>query len=241
MQGERGMTLVPRNGEVVHVLGLAVRVRDAPGAGNTVAAVLAVTLAAGADWEISLRMGNSAAAVAVSKKGAAVVTSADLRRKILPRAFPAAEEKIIAGGGELDAQLLEWCKQDLRLGFTNGCFDILHPGHVKLLTAARGTCDRLIVGLNIDASVKRLKGNDRPVLNERARAQVLAGLETVDLVVLFEEDTPLTLINQCANYARDQVVSVGIVIKHGGELVLVDILEEYSTTSLVNSARKGDR
>ena len=195
-QSEHGMTLVPRNGEAIHVPGHPVRVRDVSGAGDTVAAVLAVALAAGADWETALRMANAAAAVAVSKNGAAVVTLAELRRKILPHAFLAAEEKIVAASGDLDAQLRDWRKQDLRIGFTNGCFDILHPGHVKLLTAARGACDRLIVGLNSDASVRRLKGEGRPVQNERARAEVLAALEAVDLVVLFEEDTPIELITQ---------------------------------------------
>jgi D-beta-D-heptose 7-phosphate kinase/D-beta-D-heptose 1-phosphate adenosyltransferase len=246
-QSEHGMTLVPRHGEVIHVPGLPVRVRDVSGAGDTVAAVVAVTLAAGADWEAALRMANAAAAVAVSKKGAAVVTAAELRRKILPHAFLAAEEKIMASAGELDAQLLEWRKQDLRVGFTNGCFDILHPGHVKLLTAARGTCDRLIVGLNSDASVKRLKGEDRPVQNERARAEVLAALEAVDLVVLFEEDTPLDLITQIkpgvlvkgADYTREQVVGHEIVEAHGGEVRLVEILQGFSTTSLVERARGG--
>ncbi|HEY0910103.1 MAG TPA: D-glycero-beta-D-manno-heptose-7-phosphate kinase [Bradyrhizobium sp.] len=246
-QSEHGMTLVPRHGETIHVPGLPVRVRDVSGAGDTVAAVVAVTLAAGADWEAALRMANAAAAVAVSKKGAAVVTSAELRRKILPHAFLAAEEKIIATSGELDAQLLEWRKQDLRVGFTNGCFDILHPGHVKLLTAARATCDRLIVGLNSDASVKRLKGEDRPVQNERARAEVLAALEAVDLVVLFEEDTPLDLITQIkpgvlvkgADYTREQVVGHEIVEAHGGEVRLVEILQGFSTTSLVERARGG--
>ena len=137
-QSEHGMTLVPRNGDAIHVPGLPVRVRDVSGAGDTVAAVLAVTLAAGADWDAALRMANAAAAVAVGKKGAAVVTPAELRRKILPHAFLAAEEKIVATADELDAQLAEWRKQGLRIGFTNGCFDILHPGHVKVLTAARG-------------------------------------------------------------------------------------------------------
>src|SRR6201982_1751393 len=129
-------------------------------------------------------MANAAAAVAVGKKGTASVTSAELRRKILPHAFLAAEEKI-ASDGELDARLLDWRKEGFRIGFTNGCFDILHPGHVKVLTAARAACDRLIVGLNSDASVKRLKGEGRPVQDERARAEVLAALEAVDLVVLF--------------------------------------------------------
>ena len=133
---------------------------------------------------------------------------------------------------KLDAQLLEWRKQGQRIGFTNGCFDILHPGHVKLLTAARATCDRLIVGLNSDASVKRLKGKDRPVQNERARAEVLAALEAVDLVAIFEEDTPLNLIAiikpsvlvKGADYTREQVVGHEIVEAYGGEVRLVDIL-----------------
>jgi D-beta-D-heptose 7-phosphate kinase/D-beta-D-heptose 1-phosphate adenosyltransferase len=246
-QSEHGMTLVPRTGEAIHVPGLPVRVRDVSGAGDTVAAVLAVTLAAGADWEAALRMANAAAAVAVSKQGAAVVTPPELRRKILPHAFLAAEEKIVATPDELDAQVQEWRRQSLRVGFTNGCFDILHPGHVKLLTAARGACDRLIVGLNSDASVKRLKGQDRPVQNERARAEVLAALEAVDLVTLFEEDTPLDLITQIkpsvlvkgADYTREQVVGYEIVEAHGGEVRLVDILQGFSTTSLVARARGG--
>src|SRR5246500_568497 len=121
-QSEHGMTLVPRNGEVVHVPAHPVKVRDVSGAGDTVAAALAVTLAAGADWETALRMANAAAAVAVGKKGTATVTLAELRRSILPHAFLAAEEKIIAAGGDLDAHLSDWRKQGLRIGFTNGSF-----------------------------------------------------------------------------------------------------------------------
>src|SRR5438445_241790 len=145
-QSEHGMTLVPRNGEAIHVPALPVKVRDVSGAGDTVAAVLALALAAGADWETALRMANAAAAVAVGKKGTATVTRAELRRKILPHASLAAEEKIVPVGGDLDAHLADWRRQELRIGFTNGCFDILHPGHVKVLTAARRACDRLIVG-----------------------------------------------------------------------------------------------
>jgi len=247
-QGERGMTLVSRNGATLHVPGLPVKVRDVSGAGDTVAAALALALAAGADWETALRVANAAAAVAVSKKGAAVVTSSELRRRILPHAFLAAEEKITAAGGDLDAHLLEWRKQGLRIGFTNGCFDILHPGHVKVLTAARAACDRLIVGLNSDASVKRLKGEGRPVQDERARAEVLAALEAVDLVAIFEEDTPLRLITQIrpsvlvkgGDYTREKVVGHEIVEAGGGEVLLVDVLPGFSTTSLVKRARGGN-
>jgi D-beta-D-heptose 7-phosphate kinase / D-beta-D-heptose 1-phosphate adenosyltransferase len=246
-QSENGMTLVPREGEVVHVPAHPVRVRDVSGAGDTVAAALALGLAAGADWEAALRIANAAAAVAIGKKGTASVSAAELRRKILPHAYLAAEEKIVASAGELDAHLSEWRKQGLRVGFTNGCFDILHPGHVKVLTAARGACDRLIVALNSDASTKRLKGEGRPVQDERARAEVLAALEAVDLVVVFEEDTPLKLIEQVkpnvlvkgGDYTRETVVGHDIVEANGGVVMLVDVLQGFSTTSLVNRARGG--
>jgi D-beta-D-heptose 7-phosphate kinase/D-beta-D-heptose 1-phosphate adenosyltransferase len=231
----------------MHVPALPVKVRDVSGAGDTVAAALALTLAAKADWETVLRIANAAAAVAVSKKGTAIVAPAELRRKILPHASLAAEQKIVAAGGDLDTQLVDWRKQGLRIGFTNGCFDILHPGHVKVLTAARGACDRLIVGLNSDASVRRLKGEGRPVQDERARAEVLAALEAVDLVAIFEEDTPINLITQVkpsvlvkgGDYTREQVVGYEIVEAHGGEVVLIDILPGHSTTSLVDRARGG--
>jgi D-beta-D-heptose 7-phosphate kinase/D-beta-D-heptose 1-phosphate adenosyltransferase len=246
-QGEHGMTLVARTGETVHVPALPVKVRDVSGAGDTVVAALALALAAGADWEAALRTANAAAAVAVSKTGTAIVTPGELRRKILPTASLAAEQKIVAAGGDLETHLVEWRKQDLRVGFTNGCFDILHPGHVKVLTAARGACDRLIVGLNSDASVRRLKGEGRPVQDERARAEVLAALEAVDLVVVFEDDTPINLIEQVrpsvlvkgGDYTREQVVGHQVVEANGGEVLLVDILKGFSTTSLVQRAREG--
>jgi D-beta-D-heptose 7-phosphate kinase/D-beta-D-heptose 1-phosphate adenosyltransferase len=246
-QSEHGMTLVSRKGDAIHVPAHPVKVRDVSGAGDTVAAVLAVSLSAGANWETALRMANAAAAVAVGKKGTAIVTPAELRRKILPHAFLAAEEKIVEAGSELEEQLLDWRKHGLRVGFTNGCFDILHPGHVKVLTAARGACDRLIVGLNSDASVRRLKGEGRPVQDQCARAEVLAALEAVDLVVIFEQDTPIELITKIrpsvlvkgGDYTRDQVVGHEIVEAGGGEVLLVDVLPGFSTTSLVDRARGG--
>lgn len=248
-QGEHGMTLVPRNGDAVHVPAFPVKVRDVSGAGDTVAAALAVSLAAGADWDTALRMANAAAAVAVGKQGTASVSAAELRRKILPPATLAAEEKVVIAPDMLDARLAEWKRQGLRVGFTNGCFDILHPGHVKVLTAARAACDRLIVGLNSDASVRRLKGADRPVQDERARAEVLAALEAVDLVVIFDEDTPIDLITRVTpsvlvkggDYTREQVVGHEVVEAAGGTVVLVDILKGFSTTALVHRARGGTK
>ncbi|MGB3447894.1 MAG: D-glycero-beta-D-manno-heptose-7-phosphate kinase [Xanthobacteraceae bacterium] len=246
-QSERGMTLVPRDAEAIHVPAHQVKVRDVSGAGDTVAAVIAVLLASGADWEVALRAANAGAAVAVGKQGTATVTLDELRRKLLPDASLAAEEKIIANLESLDARVRAWREEGLRVGFTNGCFDILHPGHVRVITEARATCDRLIVGLNSDASVRRLKGTDRPVQNERARAEVLAALEAVDLVAIFEEDTPLNLIARIkpmvlvkgGDYTREQVVGHELVTAQGGEVVLVNILPGFSTTSLVARARQG--
>jgi D-beta-D-heptose 7-phosphate kinase/D-beta-D-heptose 1-phosphate adenosyltransferase len=245
-QGEGGMTLVTREGASIHVPALPVRVRDVSGAGDSVAAVLAVALAAGADWEDALRLASAGGAVAVGKTGTAAVTLAELRRRVLPHALLAAEEKI-AAAADLPAILKAWRGEGLRIGFTNGCFDILHPGHVRTLTEARATCDRLVVGLNSDASVHRLKGEGRPVQNQRARAEVLAGLEAVDLVVIFEEDTPLELIRAVqpavlvkgGDYTREQVVGHDIVEAAGGRVVLVDILQGHSTTALVARAREG--
>lgn len=245
-QSEDGMTLISRSGDVMHVPAYPAKVRDVSGAGDTVVATLAVTLSSGADEESALRMASAAAAVAIGKRGTATVTLSELRKKILPHASLAAEEKIASDWEDLENQLEEWRKQGLRVGFTNGCFDILHPGHVRVVTQARAACDRLVVGLNSDASVKRLKGPDRPVQDERARAEVLAALEAVDLVVIFDDDTPLTLIAQIkpsvlvkgGDYTREQVVGHDIVTANGGEIVLVDILPGHSTTSLVARARE---
>ena len=244
-RSEYGMSLVPRSGRAVHVPALPVKVRDVSGAGDTVAAAIAVSLAAGAEWDPALRTAAAAAAVAVGKTGTAIVTASELRQRILPQASRAAEIKIAETADDLDMQLQTWRDGQLRIGFTNGCFDILHPGHVRVLTAARGACDRLIVGLNSDASVKRLKGETRPVQNERARAEVLAALEAVDLVVIFGEDTPRNLIEQIrpsvlvkgGDYTREQVVGHDIVDAHGGEVLLVEIMAGFSTTSLVKRAR----
>ena len=161
-RSEAGMTLVGE-GAAVHVPAYPVRVRDVSGAGDTVVAVLAAMLAMQADFESAMRAANAAAAVVVGKRGTATLSVAELRSRILPAATLAPEEKIVFDWALLDEHLAEWRRQGLRVGFTNGCFDLLHPGHVKLLAGARAACDRLVVGLNGDASVTRLKGEGRPV------------------------------------------------------------------------------
>jgi D-beta-D-heptose 7-phosphate kinase/D-beta-D-heptose 1-phosphate adenosyltransferase len=238
------MTLVA-NDASVHVPAYPVRVRDVSGAGDTVVAALAAMLAMGADFESAMRAANAAAAVVVGKRGTATVSVAELRSRILPASTLAPEEKIVFDWAVLDDHLVEWRRHGFRVGFTNGCFDLLHPGHVKLLAAARAACDRLVVGLNGDASVTRLKGAGRPVQPVQARAEVLAALEAVDLVVVFDEDTPEKLIARAkptvlvkgSDYTRDQVVGRDIVEALGGEIILIDLVPGHSTSSMVERTR----
>jgi D-beta-D-heptose 7-phosphate kinase/D-beta-D-heptose 1-phosphate adenosyltransferase len=242
---EAGMLLHVRGAAPVHVPAHPVLVRDVSGAGDTVVAVLAVMLALGADFEAAVRAANAAAAVVIGKRGTATVTAAELRARILPAAALAPEEKIVFDWSAIEQRLDEWRAEDLRIGFTNGVFDLLHPGHVKVLAQARGKCDRLVVGLNSDASVRRLKGRDRPIQNERARAEVLAALEAVDLVVIFGQDTPLELIRRVrpnvlvkgGDYRRGQVVGRDLVEAQGGEVVIVDLVPGFSTTRIVERSR----
>jgi D-beta-D-heptose 7-phosphate kinase/D-beta-D-heptose 1-phosphate adenosyltransferase len=244
-RSEAGMSLVPARGEPVHIAAYPVKVRDVSGAGDTVVAVLAAMLAVDAGLEPAMRAANAAAAVVVGKRGTATVSAAELRARILPAATLALEEKTIFDWTVLDERLAEWQRQGLRIGFTNGCFDLLHPGHVKLLSKARAACDRLIVGLNSDESVKRLKGEGRPMQDVQARAEVLAALEAVDLVVIFDQDTPLELIRRVrpkvlakgGDYRREQVVGGELVEADGGEVILIELVPGFSTSRIVQRSR----
>ncbi len=240
-RSEEGMSLHVEGQTPIHIPAYPVKVRDVSGAGDTVAAVMAVLLAMKTPYEFAMRAANAAAAVVVGKRGTSTVSLAELRHRILPAASLAPEDKIIFDWAMLDERIGEWRRHGLRVGFTNGCFDLLHRGHVKLLAEARAACDRLVVGLNSDASTARLKGKGRPINPAEGRAEVLAALEAVDLVVVFEEDTPLELIKRVrpavlvkgADYRIDQVVGRELVEEGGGAVVLVDLVPGHSTTSLV--------
>ncbi|MGB7254822.1 MAG: D-glycero-beta-D-manno-heptose 1-phosphate adenylyltransferase, partial [Xanthobacteraceae bacterium] len=222
-----------------------VKVRDVSGAGDTVAAVMAVLLAMAAPFDSAMRAANAAAAVVVGKRGTSTVTLTELRHRILPAASLAPGDKIVFDWSMLDERLSDWRRHGLRVGFTNGCFDLLHSGHVKLLAEARAACDRLVVGLNSDASTTRLKGNGRPINPAEGRAEVLAALEAVDLVVVFEEDTPIELIKRVrpavlikgADYRREDVVGHDVVEKAGGTVMLVELVPGHSTTAMVKRAQ----
>ncbi len=244
-RSEEGMTLQVAGEAPLHIPAYPVKVRDVSGAGDTVAAVMAILLAIKAPFDAAMRAANAAAAVVVGKRGTATVSLTELRHRILPAASLAPEDKITFDWATLDERLREWRGHGLRIGFTNGCFDLLHRGHVKLLAEARAACDRLVVGLNSDASTTRLKGKGRPLNPVEGRAEVLAALEAVDLVVVFDEDTPLELIKRIgpavlvkgADYARDEVVGREVVEKAGGDVILVDLVPGHSTTAIVERVR----
>jgi D-beta-D-heptose 7-phosphate kinase/D-beta-D-heptose 1-phosphate adenosyltransferase len=244
-RSEEGMTLHVDGRVPLNVPAYPVKVRDVSGAGDTVAAVMAVLLAIKAPFDAATRAANAAAAIVVGKRGTSTVTLAELRHRILPAASLAPEDKIVFDWAMLDERLADWRRHGLRIGFTNGCFDLLHRGHVKLLAEARAACDRLVVGLNSDASTMRLKGEGRPINPAEGRAEVLAALEAVDLVVVFEQDTPLELIKRVrpgvlvkgADYKREDVVGHEVVEEAGGNVILVGLVPGHSTTAMVERAR----
>jgi D-beta-D-heptose 7-phosphate kinase/D-beta-D-heptose 1-phosphate adenosyltransferase len=240
-RSEQGMSLHVEGQAPIHIEAYPVKVRDVSGAGDTVAAVMAVLSAMRTPYEYAMRAANAAAAVVVGKRGTSTASLGELRHRILPAASLAPEDKIVFDWSVLDERLEDWRRHGLRIGFTNGCFDLLHRGHVKLLAEARAACDRLVVGLNSDASTSRLKGPSRPINPAEGRAEVLAALEAVDLVVVFEEDTPLELIKRVrpavlvkgADYRIDQVVGREVVEGAGGDVLLVSLVPGQSTTGLV--------
>ena len=241
-----GMSLIEKSGTVSHLSAETHEVADVTGAGDTVAAVLGTALAAKTSLVESAHLANTAAGLVVMRRGTAVVTARELAADLLRRDLSAAESKVV-DEATASARSALWRADKLRVGFTNGCFDLLHPGHVSLLAQAKASCDKLIVGLNSDTSVARLKGPGRPVQTEAARAAVLASMENVDLVVIFDDDTPRALIEAIkpdvlvkgADYNKEEVVGADVVEASGGRVILADLVDAFSTTAMINAAKKG--
>lgn len=243
-RGAEGMTLVQDGAPALHLPARALEVFDVSGAGDTVIAIFGAALAAGASRAEAMALANAAAGVVVGKLGTATCSPAELG-EALRQGEEAGHAGKIAGRDRAAEIVGAWRAGGASIGFTNGCFDLLHPGHVSLMRQARSQCDRLVVGLNTDESVRRLKGPTRPVNDETARAQVLASLADVDLVVPFGEDTPLELIAALrpdvlvkgADYREDQVVGADEVKGWGGRVVLAELSQGFSTTATI--ARMG--
>jgi D-beta-D-heptose 7-phosphate kinase/D-beta-D-heptose 1-phosphate adenosyltransferase len=226
--------------EPQHIPAVRRAVRDVTGAGDTMIAVLATTLAAGASLRQAAEIANTAAGLAVGEVGAVAIVAAEIRRALGGR----------FGGKILDRQSLAaladiWRTAGKRIVFANGCFDMLHAGHLSLLQQAAGLGDALVVAINSDASVRRLKGPDRPVTHEQDRARIVAGLECVDAVTVFEEDTPLEtlaavrpdVLVKGQDYTAREVVGRELVEAGGGHVVLLPLLPGRSSTSLVERIR----
>jgi D-beta-D-heptose 7-phosphate kinase / D-beta-D-heptose 1-phosphate adenosyltransferase len=210
------------------------------GAGDTLVTAFALALAAGAPMHEAAALANVAAGIVVGKPGTATVGHAELTEALHRHELLAIDDKVMERATAVE-RIAAWRAKGLRIGFTNGCFDLIHPGHVRLLARARAGCDLLVVGLNSDASVRRLKGAGRPVQSEMARATVMASMASADLVVIFDEDTPQLLIEAIrpdvlfkgADYRMEEVVGGEFVLGYGGKVSLIPLEEGFSTTNTI--------
>lgn len=241
-RGEQGMTLLRPGLAELHLPARAREVFDVTGAGDTVISTLATCLAAGAALADAVALANIAAGIVVGKLGTAVVSAPELRRAVTQVGG--------SGRGVMNEEQLRIAVEDARahgerIVFTNGCFDIIHAGHVGYLDSARRQGNRLIVAVNSDASVQRLKGPGRPINSCERRMAVLAALEAVDWVVPFDKDTPEALLETLkpdvlvkgGDYSVDQVVGGDLVKGYGGEVRVLDFVENLSTTGIVQQIR----
>lgn len=247
-RAHRGMTLVTPT-ESRHIRACAREVFDVVGAGDTVVATLALSLGAGQGVDDAAELANLAAGIVVGKRGTATVTHNELLEALHAQGqggLKTLEDKVLTIEAAVQ-QVQAWHREGRTVGFTNGCFDIIHLGHLSILGFSRAQCGRLIVGVNSDASVRRLKGSERPINPEHDRAMVLAGLAAVDAVVVFDEDTPLQLIRALtpdvlikgADYTVDNIVGAQDVLARGGRVLTCPIVPGRSTTRVVNTLKGG--
>ena len=237
-RGEEGITLIDE--ATHHLPAIAKQVFDVSGAGDTVIATLAAGLIHSLSVLQSLQLANIAASVVVGKVGTVPISQVDLIEALTSQQTSEQANKV-CDLAQLKAKVTAWKQADQRIVFTNGCFDLLHAGHVTYLEAAKKRGDKLILGLNTDRSVSAIKGPTRPVVPEHDRARVLAALESVDAVILFDEDTPLNLINAIqpdiiakgSDYSADQVVGGKEVLSWGGEIALIDLVKGRSTSGII--------
>jgi D-beta-D-heptose 7-phosphate kinase/D-beta-D-heptose 1-phosphate adenosyltransferase len=237
-----GMALVRADGRAELLPTRPRQVYDITGAGDMVLAIVGLCLAGGADYDEAAALGNVAGGLEVEKFGVALLTRDEILRDLVDHHRP--EGSKVMDREHLAAEVRRRRRIGQTIVFTNGCFDLLHAGHVRLLRQAAALGDFLVVGLNSDASVRRLKGPSRPLNSAEARAEVLSALEAVDAVTIFDEDTPLELIRALAphilvkggDYRPEEVVGRAEVETAGGRVVLIPLIEGHSTTGLVHRA-----
>lgn len=238
-RGEEGITLLEQDTDH-HISATAKKVFDVSGAGDTVIATLAAGLIHGLSAQEALSLANTAAGIVVGKVGTVPIELAELLHELTSKNASAQADKI-CDLASLKNKVNTWRDSHQKIVFTNGCFDLLHAGHVTYLEAAKKTGGKLILGLNTDRSVSALKGTTRPVIHENDRARVLAALEAVDAVILFDEDTPLNLIDAVRpdvivkgdDYTEEQVVGGKEVKAWGGSVKLIPLVQGRSTTGIL--------
>ena len=242
-RGESGMTLLEKSCPPFHQPTHAREVYDVTGAGDTVIATLAAGLAAGVGCQHAVTIANLAAGIVVGKLGTSTVS--------VPELYHAIHDPEETGFGvltedELKLAISEAHQRDERVIMTNGCFDLLHPGHVTYLAEARRLGDRLIVAVNSDESVRQLKGEERPINPLESRMTMLAALESVDWVVPFSEETPERLycnilpdvIVKGGDYRLEEVAGGLCVLENGGKVEILQFIDGHSTTSIVNKIKE---
>ena len=240
-RGKDGMTIVGKQ-DFKHIACKSREVFDVTGAGDTVISYLATGLVSDINLMEAIQIANYAAGVEVSKFGTYAVTIDDIKQYIEKENNVFFENKIVTIN-KLKEILKE--KSNKKIVFTNGCFDIFHVGHSRYLREASKLGDILIVGVNSDASVKRLKGKERPIMNEKERMELLASLEFISYVVMFEEDTPIHLIKEIrpdiitkgGDYKPEEIVGSDIVESYGGQVIVCPYIESKSTTSIINKIK----
>ncbi len=245
-RGPKGMGIFGEQAAPEFLTANAREVFDVSGAGDTVIATLAAGVATGMPFPEAAEISNIAAGIVVGKLGTQPILWEELARALAAGNGVGSPATKVMGLSSARLTMADWRRKGYKIVFTNGCFDLLHPGHVSLLHQARRLGNKLVVGLNTDASIKRLKGEKRPILAGEDRAAVLSGLADVDLIVFFEEDTPLNLIEALkpdilvkgADYTLETVVGRDIVESYGGKVQLVNILEGYSTTRIAEKLSK---
>jgi D-beta-D-heptose 7-phosphate kinase/D-beta-D-heptose 1-phosphate adenosyltransferase len=238
-RSEAGMTLIERDGPAQHLTASAQEVFDVTGAGDTVIAVMAGGLSAGLSMADAARYANHAAGVVVAKLGTASVTPEELEHAISDRDLDSFDRR--PSEDEVLSRLAKCRAAGQRIVMTNGCFDLLHPGHIRYLQQAAKLGDLLIVAVNDDDSVRRLKGAGRPVNTVEDRMAVLAALEAVDFVLPFSEDTPERLIDLVApdtlvkggDYTVEQIAGHESVLARGGDVIILDFVPGHSTTEMI--------
>jgi len=234
--GQDGMVIVSKKLSK-HYKSQAIEIFDVSGAGDTVISSIAAGISAGLSLDKSIEIANVAAGCVVGKFGTATIIPDELIHR--------SNNKIVTCAEAIDI-VETWKFENKTIGFTNGCFDLAHIGHVEILRKSKEKCDKLVLGLNSDSSIKKLKGNDRPVIDQISRSILLSEFQSVDLIVIFDEETPLDLIKQLkpdvlikgSNYKIDEIVGSDFVMSYGGNVVTVELIEGLSTTLIIKNIKE---